>query len=83
MFEITAKNHNEAIEKILDKVEQVKKIRLIMLEDNSEECLNCGLKYIPLTTYTFKGEVLCPCCDADKIDAYKARIDGYNKDSLK
>lgn len=82
---IEAKNEIEAFERLLDKItesqkKQVNKIRMVMLADRSEECLNCGLVYVPVgVTYTYEGEALCPCCDADIIDSHKARLQGYNK----
>lgn len=70
---------NKQFEELLNQVEQIKKIRLILLEDKSEHCITCDLTYIPTTKYTYKGETLCPCCDIDRIDAYKNRLEGYNK----
>lgn len=53
--------------------DQVKAIRLVMIQDNDriDTCGHCGLTGI--FTYTYQGYGLCPECDHEAIENYKKR----------
>lgn len=58
-------------ENFIDQQEQVKRIRLVMLNAYMDECDDCGKLFKAM--YRWNGYPLCPCCHGDIIDEYKAK----------
>lgn len=54
--------------------EQTKIIREVMVKEYTTTCNTCDFEFIGV--YTKNGIDLCPKCDADIIEEYKARIKG-------
>ena len=63
----------QAMEQHLETQRQLKIIRKTLIESHVTICENddCGLSFVAM--YNENGYPLCPCCDEDKIDAYKTR----------
>lgn len=72
------KDLNKQYESILDRKHELNAIkRIVHLNSRANTCNNCETRYYNLKTYYYQGEELCPVCDADIIDRYKARKQGY------
>ena len=74
-------NLNKQYETILDTKEQLLRInRILHLNSKATSCNNCDTVYFNVgKRYYYQGEELCPVCDADIIDRYEARKQGYKQ----
>lgn len=71
---------NQQFEAMLEerKLELLAISRIVHLNSKANICNNCETKYYNVgSVYYYQGEELCPVCDADVIDRYKARKQGY------
>ena len=58
----------------MTQIEEIKKIRLIMIKTRLEEtCEGCNFTYVPM--YRSEGYALCPHCDSGVIEAYKRKVE--------
>lgn len=54
--------------------DQLKAIRLTIINNAADTCNTCDLTYIPF--YKLGGVALCPTCEVTTIEAYKAKLRG-------
>lgn len=59
------------IENHVETQRQLKVIRKIMILKSATTCDECNLTFVAM--YNASGYELCPCCDEDRIEAYKRR----------
>lgn len=58
----------------MNKLKQVERIQTILKHNIVDECPHCDKQFVSF--YTFEGYGLCPDCDGDAIEDFRAKQRG-------